>query len=144
MGPAVDRRLRHEVAMLERLRGVERVAQLLDEPRYPGSIVLADAGGNSLAGLEKPLAVDELIELAVELTGAVARIHRRGVMHRDISPANIVISPATGGHVWWASAWRRRSRGSSGVHPPHPDRGDAGLSGPGADRADRAVGGSAG
>src|SRR6187431_304859 len=92
LGPDVDRRLRHEVAMLERLRGVERVAQLVDEPRYPGSIVLADAGGNSLAGLEKPLAVDELIELAVELTGAVAQMHRRGVMHRDISPANIVIS----------------------------------------------------
>ena len=61
LGPDAERRLRHEVAMLERLRGVERVAQLVEAPRYPGSIVLADAGGTSLAALAKPLAVGELI-----------------------------------------------------------------------------------
>ncbi|MCU1661811.1 MAG: serine/threonine protein kinase, partial [Pseudonocardia sp.] len=59
--PAAERPLQHELAMLERLRGVEGVAQLLDAPRYPGSIVVADVGGTSLAGLAKPLAVDELI-----------------------------------------------------------------------------------
>ena len=58
----------------------------------PGSIVLEDVGGTSLAGLAKPLAVDELIGLAVGLARAVAGMHRRGVMHRDITPANIVIS----------------------------------------------------
>ncbi len=57
-----------------------------------GRLCLADAGGTNLAGLAKPLAVDELIGLAVKLAGAVAEMHRRGVMHRDISPANIVIS----------------------------------------------------
>ena len=66
LGPDAQRRLRHELAMLERLRGVSGVAQLVDAPRYPGSIVLADAGGTSLAALAKPLAVDELIGLAVE------------------------------------------------------------------------------
>ena len=93
LGPDAQRRLRHETGSpLQRLRGVSGVAQVLDEPRYPGSIVLADAGGTSLASLAKPLAVDELIGLAVELAGAVAQMHRRGVMHRDITPANIVIS----------------------------------------------------
>ena len=92
LGPDAERRLRHELAMLERLRGVEGVAQLAEAPRYPGSIVLADAGGTSLAGLAKPLAVDDLIGLAVELARAVAGMHRRGVMHRDITPANIVVS----------------------------------------------------
>jgi predicted ATPase/signal transduction histidine kinase len=92
LGPDTQRRLRHEVAMLERLRGVAGVAQLLDAPRFPGSIVVADVGGTSLAGRAKPLAVDELIGLAVRLAGAVASMHRRGVMHRDITPANIVMS----------------------------------------------------
>ena len=92
LGPDAEPRLRHEVAMLERLRGAERVAQLVPSPRYPGSIVLADAGGANLVSLVKPLAVDELIALAVKLAGAVAQMHRRGVMHRDISPANVVIS----------------------------------------------------
>ena len=92
LGPDADRRRRHEVAILERLRGVGGVAQLLDAPRCPGSIVMEDAGGTSLAELAKPLAADLLIGLAVELARAVAGIHRRRVMHRDIAPANIVIS----------------------------------------------------
>ena len=41
--------------MLERLRGVAGVAQLAEAPRYPGSVVLEDAGGTSLAGMAKPL-----------------------------------------------------------------------------------------
>jgi signal transduction histidine kinase len=92
LGPDAERRLRHEVAMLERLRGVAGVAQLAGAPRYPGSIVVADAGSASLAGLAKPLAAGDLITLAVELLRAVAGMHRQGVMHRDITPANVVIS----------------------------------------------------
>src|SRR3569833_1415974 len=92
LGPDVERRLRHEVVFLARLVGVEGIAQLVDAPRYPESIVVADVDGRSLADLAKPLAADELIGLAVELARTVARMHRRGVMHRDITPANIVIS----------------------------------------------------
>ena len=36
LGPGADRRVRHEVALLERLPGVTGVAQLADEPRTPG------------------------------------------------------------------------------------------------------------
>jgi signal transduction histidine kinase len=92
LGPDAERRLRHEVAMLQRLRGVAGLAQSLDAPRYPGSVVLADAGDTALAGLATPLAVDELIRLAGKLARGVAGMHRRGLLHRDITPANIVIS----------------------------------------------------
>ncbi|WP_433462033.1 AAA family ATPase [Spirillospora sp. CA-128828] len=92
LGPDAQRRLHHELAMLDRLRDVGGVAQLVKAPQYPGSIVVEDVGGTNLAGLAKPLAVDDLIGLAVELARAVAGMHRRGVMHRDITPANIVIS----------------------------------------------------
>jgi hypothetical protein len=40
LGPDAPRRLRHEAAVLERLRGVPGLTQLLETPRYPGSIVL--------------------------------------------------------------------------------------------------------
>src|SRR6201996_667529 len=59
MGPGAEGRVRHEAAMLERLRGVAGVAQLAQAPRYPGSVVLQDAGGISLAGVAKPLAAGE-------------------------------------------------------------------------------------
>src|SRR6185437_11026834 len=57
-----------------------------------GSVVLADAGRVNLAGTAKPLAVGELTGLAVGLARAVAGMHRQGIMHRDINPANIVLS----------------------------------------------------
>src|SRR6202012_4766295 len=63
LGPDAERRARHETAMLERLRGVAGVAQLAAAPRYPGSVVLEDAGEASLAGLTTPLPAGELAGL---------------------------------------------------------------------------------
>jgi hypothetical protein len=91
-GPDADRRVRYEAAMLERLLGVAGVAQLAQAPRYPGSIVLEDAGGASLAGLTRPRPAVELAGLGLGLARAVAGMHERGVIHRDITPANIVLS----------------------------------------------------
>jgi signal transduction histidine kinase len=92
LGPDAKRRLRHELAVLDRLRDVVGVAQVLDEPRHPGSITLDDAGEASLALVDKPLAVDQLIGLSAGLAAAVAGMHGRGVIHRDICPSNVVIS----------------------------------------------------
>jgi predicted ATPase/signal transduction histidine kinase len=92
LGPDAEHRLRHETAILDRLRGVGGVAQLPQAPRYPGSIVLEDAGGTSLAWSRAPLAAADLTGLALELARAVAGMHCRGVIHRDITPANIVLS----------------------------------------------------
>src|ERR1700722_18634009 len=92
LGPDGGRRVRRETAVLRRLHGVAGGAQLAGTPEYPGSVVLADAGRISLASETKPLAVDELTGLADRLGRAVAGMHRRGVVHRDITPANIVLS----------------------------------------------------
>ena len=92
LGPDADRRVRHEVAILERLRDVAGVAQLAEAPRYPGSVVLEDAGEASLAGVTGRLPTGELAGLGLGLARAVAGMHRRGVTHRDITPANIVLS----------------------------------------------------
>jgi signal transduction histidine kinase len=93
LGPLAERRLRHESTMLERVRGVVGVAELADVPQLTGSIVLQDGEGRSLRELAKPVTVDELIGLGVALARGLAGMHGRGVIHRDISPANIVISP---------------------------------------------------
>ena len=57
LGADAQRRVQHELAMLERLRGAKGIAQLADAPPSPGSITLVDVGGAS----------------AVELTEAVGR-----------------------------------------------------------------------
>ena len=93
LGPDAERRMRRELAMLERLRGLPGVVQLADEPWFPGSITLADAGGSRVADLPTPLDVDLLVRLGSALARAVAEMHRRGVLHRDVCPANVVVSP---------------------------------------------------
>ncbi|WP_250032313.1 protein kinase domain-containing protein [Paractinoplanes maris] len=92
LGPEAESRLRHETAILERLRGATGVAQLGDEPSHEGSIVLADAGARTLADLPKPLPVSDLARFALELARAVAELHRREVIHRDLTPANVVLA----------------------------------------------------
>jgi hypothetical protein len=94
LGPEGPQRQQHELGVLRRLRGVAGIAQLVDAAQYPDSVLVEDIGGTSLAVLARPLPVDELVPLAVKLARAVAGMHRRGVLHRDITPANVVVSPA--------------------------------------------------
>jgi len=43
--------------------------------------------------LERPLAVDEGLRIALALADAVAHAHDRGVVHRDLKGANVMITP---------------------------------------------------
>jgi hypothetical protein len=80
LGPDAEGRVRHEAAMLERLHGVAGVAQLAQEARYPGSVVLQDAGAASLAGMSRPLPADELAGLGLGLARLPSR-HRTQLSH---------------------------------------------------------------
>jgi predicted ATPase/signal transduction histidine kinase len=93
LGADASARSDHERAILGRLQGVPGVAQLVDGGAlYPGSIVLADAGDQCLTALPKPLDAAALNRVATRLAAAVAAMHARGVIHRDIHPGNIVCS----------------------------------------------------
>jgi diguanylate cyclase (GGDEF)-like protein len=87
------RRLRHEAAMLERLAGVEGVSRLAGPPPSADVLVLHDDGGVSLAQLlkEERLGVVDVLRIGLGLARTLAAVHRRGVVHRDINPANIVL-----------------------------------------------------
>ena len=59
LGPDAETRARQEVAMLERSPGVAGGDAAGAGAAVSGSFVLEDAGGASLAGMAKPLPVDE-------------------------------------------------------------------------------------
>lgn len=86
-------RLSHERAMLERLAGVDGVVQLADLPRSASVLALQDCAGVPLAHAlrQGPLEPEQLLALAVRLARTVAAVHRAGIIHGDICPANIVL-----------------------------------------------------
>jgi serine/threonine-protein kinase len=60
---------------------------------------MAYVEGESLAERmqrEGPLPLTEALRLAREVTGALAAAHRRGIVHRDVKPQNILLEKETG------------------------------------------------
>jgi predicted ATPase/signal transduction histidine kinase len=43
-----------------------------------------------------PMPLDELLPIAIRLAGVVAEVHARGVVHKDLKPANVWHDPDTG------------------------------------------------
>ncbi len=64
------------------------------------TLVLEDPGGVPLDRLlGRPLGVSHFLHIAIPLAGALRRVHERGLIHKDIKPANILLDAASGG-VW--------------------------------------------
>jgi serine/threonine protein kinase len=60
-------------------------------------LVLEDPGGVLLDRLlGQPLNVAFSLRLAISLSTAIGQLHRRGVIHKDIKPANVLVNPDTG------------------------------------------------
>ena len=63
-------------------------------------LVVDYAGGEPLDRLMgQPMEVGRLLRLAVALSDALGQLHGRGLIHKDIKPANVIVD-AAGGHIW--------------------------------------------
>lgn len=107
VAPAADRpsrsrldRLTHEYELKDELDGawaVRPLALMRDAGRTV--LVLDDPGGQPLDHLlGEPMEVARFLCLAIAVTSALGKLHQRGLIHKDIKPANIVVDCADG-HV---------------------------------------------
>ncbi|ADO69077.1 trifunctional serine/threonine-protein kinase/ATP-binding protein/sensor histidine kinase [Stigmatella aurantiaca] len=62
------------------------------------AIVMEDLGARPLRDVldERRLSLEEVLRLGIRLASALAAVHRRGVIHKDINPSNIVLEPSLG------------------------------------------------
>src|SRR5438552_16540556 len=58
-------------------------------------IAMQYVAGETLATrlVESPLAPDEVIDIGIQVAEALSEAHARGVIHRDIKPQNVMITP---------------------------------------------------
>ncbi|WP_199350893.1 trifunctional serine/threonine-protein kinase/ATP-binding protein/sensor histidine kinase [Haliangium ochraceum] len=85
--------LRREHEILRSLAGAA-VPEVLDfvQSGDGSALVLEDVAGVSLdrAGVAGTLAVEELVALAIAIGEALAQVHEKRVIHKDICPANLL------------------------------------------------------
>ena len=99
--PATLNRLAHEHSLKDELDSAWAVRPLeLLRDRGRTVLVLEDPGGELLSEfLGMPMDVERFLRLAVGVAAAVGKVHRRGLIHKDIKPANILVNRAGGEEV---------------------------------------------
>ncbi len=97
--------LESDVVFFERFKREEQMGQRLDHPNIVKVLTPRDKSrmyiameyvdGRSLRSLiqaEAPLPAERALDIARQVTGALAYLHKNGVVHRDIKPENILLT----------------------------------------------------
>jgi PAS domain S-box-containing protein len=90
------------------------------------ALLLKDPGGAPLDRLlGRPLDVSQFLRIAIPIAGALRQTHERGLIHKDIKPANILVDSARG--AVWLTGFGIASRLSRERQVPAPPESIAGT-----------------
>ncbi len=96
--PASLARLAYEYGSKDELDGAWAARPLeLGRERGRTMLVLEDPGGEPLEPLLcAPMELGNFLRLAISIAATLGEVHRRGLVHKDIKPANILMNRPTG------------------------------------------------
>jgi serine/threonine-protein kinase len=99
-----DERFRREARLSATIshRNVVRVFDLVDESDGTLGLVMELLHGGTLEQAMQqrgPLTALQAIAVAVPVLSAMHHVHQRGIVHRDVKPANVFLSVEPDGHV---------------------------------------------
>jgi serine/threonine-protein kinase len=90
-------RFRREAELLASLNhpNIGAIYDIVEEEDHSGHLVLEYVPGDTLARriARKPLKLEEALSIAQQVAEAVSAAHNKGVIHRDLKPGNIKITP---------------------------------------------------
>ena len=126
--PGCVERLQHEYALKGEL-DANWAARPVALTHHNGrmTLVLEDPGGAPLDRLlGRPMEVSHFLRIAIPVAKALRQVHERGLIHKDIKPANILVDAAIGGA--WLTGFGIASRLPREHQPPAPPEVIAGTS----------------
>jgi len=95
--PLVRKRWKREAQLLASLNhpNIATIYEELEEAEGVGYLILEYVPGQTLAQriAKKPLNLEEALSIALQIAEAVAAAHEHDVIHRDLKPGNIKITP---------------------------------------------------
>ncbi|WNG36802.1 AAA family ATPase [Archangium violaceum] len=97
LGPRAIERYRREFDILRRIQDVRGVTHVHACERFQDRpvLLLELMEGETLSELTgRPFEVLRALDLTISLAATLAELHRRGVIHKDIKPSNIIVTPA--------------------------------------------------
>src|ERR1700719_794981 len=99
--PSFVARLVHEYGLRDDLDGGSAVRpRALVRVHGETALLLDDPGGEPLERfIGRPMETGRFLRLAVGLAAALGQLHQRGLIHKDIKPANALVDARTG-RVW--------------------------------------------
>jgi PAS domain S-box-containing protein len=96
--PETLKRLDHEYSLREELDATWAARPITFARHWDRTVLVsADPGGVPLDQLlGQPLDVAFSLRLSISLSNAIGHLHQRGVIHKDIKPANVLVNAVTG------------------------------------------------
>ncbi|MGY8669267.1 serine/threonine-protein kinase PknK, partial [Bradyrhizobium sp. UFLA05-109] len=118
--PHSSKRLEHELALQAELDAAWAARPIaLTRLQERPALALQDPGGELLEQwIGQPLDTTRFLQIAIAVIEAVRQVHERGLIHKDIKPANILVDPV--GRRAWLTGFGIASRLAREHQTPEP------------------------